>query len=95
MPEDKDKDKKVISFNTNETLSTLFVDNLTVTKRADDMYFIRFTTALPEGWKEQSRMMIPKASLVAMLDVLCKQCDYFPVRPEVKPDKKTERVSDK
>jgi len=88
----EDKDKKVIEIHTNEALPTLFVDNLTITKRADGMYFIRFTTALPEGWKEQSRMMIPKDSLVAMLDVLCKQCDYFPLKPEVKPEKKPERV---
>jgi hypothetical protein len=88
------KEKKVIEIHANEALPTLFVDNLAVTKRGDDMYFIRFTTALPEGFKEQSRMMIPKDSLVAMLDVLCKQCDYFPTKPQAKSNKNIERVSD-
>lgn len=90
----EDKDKKVIEIHTNEALPTLFVDNLTITKRADGMYFIRFTTALPEGWKEQSRMMIPGESLIRMLDVLCKQCDYFPTKSQVKSNKNLERVNE-
>jgi hypothetical protein len=90
----EDKDKKVIEIHTNEALPALFVDNLTITKRADGMYFIRFTTALPEGWKEQSRMMIPGESLTRMLDVICKQCDYFPTKPQAKSNKNLERVSD-
>jgi len=78
----KEKDKPTIRIHSNEELPILFVDNLVVTERNDGMYFVRFLTVLPEGLKEQSRMIIPKNSLVRMLDVLCKQCGHFPAKQE-------------
>jgi hypothetical protein len=79
-----DKDKHVIELHTNEALPALFVDNLAIMTRADGMFFLRFFSALPEGLKEQSRMMVPRDSLTQMIDVLCRHCDHFPVKAGAK-----------
>lgn len=79
-----EKNKKVLSFNTNEALHTVFVDHVSSTIRTDGMHLLRFYTALPEGLQEQSRMMIPKESMKRMLDVLCKHCDHFPEKSSPK-----------
>jgi len=71
----------------NNVLATVFVDNLVVATRSDGLNLVRFTTSLPEGLKEEARMIIPMETLKRMLDVLCKQCDYFPVKRQ--PKKKT------
>lgn len=83
------KKKKVFQIHVNESLPTVFVDNLMITTRTDSLYLVRFTTSLPEGLKEQCRMMIPKESMRGMLDVLCKQCDYFPSKPKQNAKTKT------
>lgn len=85
MP-DKDK-KEVAGIPVNDALSTVFVDNLMVATRSDSLNLVRFTTSLPDGLKEEARMIIPMESLKRMLDVLCEQCNYFPIKQ--KPKKKT------
>ena len=72
--------QKVLEVRANEALPTVFVDNLVITGRTDDLYLVRFTTSLPEGLSEQSRMMIPKERMREMLEVLCNHCDYFPTK---------------
>lgn len=86
-----DEGKQEISLLTNEALPTLFVDNLIINTRVDGISLIRFSTLLPEGLKEQARMLIPKEHLNRMLDALCKHCDYFPQKekPKRKSKKKT------
>ena len=80
------KKKKTLKLRLNENLPTVFVDNLVIATRSDGLNFLRFATALPEGLKEEARMLIPTESLKRMLDVLCKQCDYFPVKPKPKSE---------
>ena len=76
------KKKKVVEILTNENLPTLLVDNLAITTRTDGLHFIRFTTALPEGLKEQVRMMVPDERMKRMLDALCSHCDHYPAKPK-------------
>ena len=76
------KTKKIPEIPLNETLATVFVDNLMISTRSDGLNYIRFTTALPGGLKEEARMMVPTENLKGMIDVLCKQCDYFPMKPK-------------
>ena len=71
-------EKKAVELHINGSLPTVLIDNLTITTRTDDLYFVRLSTSLPEGVNEQFRMMVPKESIRRMLDVLCKHCDYFP-----------------
>ena len=83
------KKKKIPEIPINETLPTVFVDNLMISARSDGLNYLRFSTALPEGLKEEARMMVPMENLKRMIDVLCKQCNYFPVKP--KPTGKNSR----
>jgi len=83
------KKKKILEIRINENLPTLFVDNLVISARSDGLNLVRFTTSLPEGLKEEARLLIPMENLKRMLDVLCKQCNYFPVKP--KPRGKSSR----
>jgi hypothetical protein len=74
----------------NEKLATVFVDNLMVSTRSDGLNYLRFSTTLPEGLKEEARMMIPMENLKRMIDILCKQCGHFPTKPKaiIKSSKK-------
>ena len=76
------KRKKIPEIPLNETLATVFVDNLMISARSDGLNYLRFSTALPEGLNEEARMMVPMENLKRMIDVLCKQCNYFPVKPK-------------
>lgn len=62
----------------NESLQTLLIDSLTVSKRSDDLYFLQGGINLPDGIREQVRLMIPEKALHAMLKVLCEQSGYCP-----------------
>lgn len=81
--------KNVLEVYANQSLSTVFVDNLAVTKRGDGMYFLRLTALLPEGLKEQAQIIVPDRALKKMLDVLCRICDHFPAKVAV--DSQNER----
>ncbi|MEA2039715.1 MAG: hypothetical protein U9N82_07755 [Thermodesulfobacteriota bacterium] len=78
------KKKKIPEIPINETLPTVFVDNLMISTRSDGLNYLCFSTALPGGLKEEARMMVPMENLKRMIDVLCKQCDYFPAKPKPK-----------
>ena len=80
----KKKIREIPEIPINEALPTVFVDNLMISTRSDGLNYLRFSTALPEGSKEEARMMIPMENLKRMIDVLCKQCDYFPTKPKAK-----------
>ena len=84
MPDNKKK--KIPEIPINETLATVFVDHLSISIRSDGLGYLRFGTALPEGLKEEARMMIPVESLKRMIDVLCQQCDHFPAKPKPKTE---------
>lgn len=76
--------EKNIEVYTNEALPTLFIDNLKIDSRADDLYLLTFATSLPDQINEQVRMMVPKKNMKQMLDALCTQCDYFPKKEKSK-----------
>lgn len=80
----KHSKKKIIEIHINENLPTLLVDNLNINTRRDGMFFLRFLTALPEGLKEQARMMILEKDLKRMLDVMCSHSGYYPTRKKGK-----------
>ncbi len=87
-----DKKPQVISeVHSDETLQVAFIDNLGIAKRTDGMHYVRLMTSVPEGHKEQYRMMVPDQNLKRMLDVLCRHCDYFPVREKQKAKRKPKK----
>ena len=72
--------KQVFKVMANENLPIVLVDQLAITSRTDGIHFVRFMTALPDGHREQCRIMIPDANLRRMLDVLCRHCNHYPDR---------------
>lgn len=56
------------------SLKTLFVDNLLMSTRQDGMHLIQFYVSLPDGWSEQTRIMVADSHLKAMLTVLTERC---------------------
>lgn len=65
----------------NANLPTLFVDDVVVRSRKDGMFFIRFTTTLPDGDWEQVRLMTDTKELQRIIDVLCRDSKYYPQKP--------------
>ena len=59
-------------------LRTLFVDNLMMSTRQDGMHLIQFFASLPDGWTEQTRVMVSDESLKNMLSVLTSKCTSWP-----------------
>jgi hypothetical protein len=72
------KQNIVPSIHTSDNLQTLYVDGVTSNKREDGMYFIRFTTDIPEGTFEQFRIMTDEQHLHNILDVLCRYSNHYP-----------------
>lgn len=69
----------------NGDLQTSFADHIFVGTRKDDIVLLRFLASLPEGLREEARLMIPKPSLKKILDAICRQCDYYPEKAETTP----------
>jgi len=92
MPANKDEMVKLV---VNDSLPTLLVDNLNISTRTDGLFFIRLITNLPEGMKEQARVMVPEQSLKRMLEVLCSQVDHYPSKKKASSKKKPNRKSRK
>ena len=88
MPKNDEKaDMSGITIKVNLNLTTLFVDNLNMTTREDGFTLLRLLASLPEGLVEQGRFMVPQERLKVMIDLMCSQVDYYPVK--AKPKKKT------
>lgn len=75
----------------NSTSPTIFVDNLTIETRSDGNHLLRFLIFLPEGFKEEARLMVPNESLKTMLKILNKQCDMHNNTEKKKQMKKTQQ----
>jgi hypothetical protein len=78
---ESDDRKAPIAIQLNSSLPTMFIDNLNITTRVDGLHLIRLLTRLPEGLKEESRIMVPSQALRNMLDVMCAHVDYYPEKP--------------
>ena len=71
-------------------LSPIWVDNINIGIREDNISFIRFLTNLPEGMVEQTQIMTSKEHLKKFIDALCSSVNYYPIKKEntVKNEKK-------
>lgn len=86
MPK-KDEKIDVQAIKLKQNLTTTFVDNLNIGLREDDVVLLRFLAHLPEGLTEEARFMVNKERLKVMINLLCSQIDYYPVKKM--PRKKT------
>lgn len=73
--------KATIAIQLNGNLPTVFVDNLNISNRGDGLHLIRLLAALPEGLREESRIMVPSQALRVMLDLVCTHVGYYPEKP--------------
>lgn len=84
-----DIENKPLEIHFNPNLNSIWVDNLNIGVREDNICFIRFLTSLPEGIFEQSRIMTSKEHLKKFIDALCYTSKYYPTKKEKKGAKKT------
>jgi hypothetical protein len=50
--------------------------------RRDGGALLRFLYGLPEGRHEQARIVVDGVTLRAILDLVCHNADYFPIKKE-------------
>ena len=86
----ENKTEKDIPFLDNRYLPSYFVDAFRVSARKDDIAVLSFYSDLPNGIVEQTRVITPVDRLKALVDLICRQIDYYPEKDEKKemPKKK-------
>lgn len=77
--EDKTKERGNVNIDT--SLPSLFVDDLRISIRSDDLVIVNFFSDTPEGKFEQTRIVTQKERLKMFIETLCKYTDYYPAAP--------------
>jgi hypothetical protein len=80
MPKES-KDESPV-FKANNALPLLFADVTRVSKRSDGMLLLQFAASNPGEFNEQARLIFPAQAARALIDLLCKVFDYYPVKPD-------------
>ncbi len=91
MPTKKPENEEIVELILNNNLPVVTSDNLSFYLRADDVCLLRLSTQLPEGLLEQARIMINKERLIDMIDVICSNINYYPVKPKAKKKTSTKK----
>ena len=78
----KDTKNETPNFKENNALPLLFVDVTRVSKRSDGMLLMQFAASNPGEFNEQARLIFPAHAARALVDLLCKVFDYYPVKPD-------------
>ncbi len=89
----ENKKQKTVEIHLDPTQKTVWVDNLHMAKRNDDINCVRLSADLPEGLFEQVRFMTSTKCLEEFVDIICSTINYYPIKkqPEkAKPSKKSE-----
>ena len=74
--------QKPIEIRLKSDLSPIWVDNMNIGMRKDNIGLIRFLTHLPEGMVEQTQIMTSKEHLKKFIDALCSSVNYYPTKKE-------------
>ena len=84
---------KDTTVNINTGLPNLYVDDIRISVRNDDLVTINFISDTPEGKFEQTRVITHKNRLHAFVDAMCKHTGYYPTDPGEKKgaDKKRKK----
>jgi hypothetical protein len=77
------EEKEPVKFIANERLPSIWVDNIKVAKRSDNICALSFYANMPSGHVEQARMFASCDHLKEFLNIMCSSLDYFP-----EPDQK-------
>jgi hypothetical protein len=75
-----EKDKKTVELelHVDTSIKNVWVDNLHMAVREDDVCVVRLSTYLPEGYFEQVRFMTNKNQLKDFIEILCSTINYYP-----------------
>jgi len=73
--------KVVPQINYNNNLPTIFIDGANIGLREDGVCFISFVANLPFGNMEQARIMTTTKNLKKIVDGICKNLNYYPMKP--------------
>ncbi len=84
------KNQKIVELHIDNTLKNVWVDNIHMAVREDDISLVRFSTNLPEGLFEQLRFMTSRKRLIEFVDMICSTINYYP-SPAPSPDSKKEK----
>jgi hypothetical protein len=88
----EDKKRKDGVYNINNNLPNLFVDDIRVSVRNDNIATLNFFSDSPEGKFEQTRVTTKKEWLKVFIEVLCRHTDYYPTKPtEEKEEEKKKK----
>ena len=89
MPSKKESKQEL---QTNNNISTLYIDDVYIDRRTDKMNLIRLTVALPDNIdNEQARIMCSDDDLQRIIANLCRAINYYPDRPIDKKRKVTKK----
>jgi hypothetical protein len=84
--------KAVVELHIDSSLKNVWVDNLHMAVRDDNVCVIRLSTSLPEGVFEQLRFMTNRSQLEEFVEILCATMNYYPQKdktPSLKKNKPT------
>ena len=88
----EEKQKKDDILNINTSLPNLFVDDIRVSIRNDNIVTVNFFSDTPEGKFEQTRVVTKKERLKVFIDAVCKHTGYYPTQPvEEKEEEKKKK----
>lgn len=82
MAKKSTEEHKPIEIRLKSDLSPIWVDNMNIGMREDNIGLIRFLTHLPEGMVEQTQIMTSKEQLKKFIDALCSSVNYYPTKKE-------------
>lgn len=80
MPEHNSKTEKELRIRQNNSLPSIWIDHLLLATREDGICAMSFSTNLPTGHVEQTRMMTSTQRLKEMIEQMCTTLDYYPVK---------------
>jgi hypothetical protein len=78
----EDKPKKAPVLNINTSLPNLYVDDIRIAIRNDNLATINFFSDTPEGKFEQTRVITHKERVKVFIDSMCKHTGYYPVKQD-------------
>lgn len=78
MPKATEPQIKTAELYADTSLKSLWVDNVQLAIREDDVCFCRWSASLPEGFFEQAKFMTGKKQLKEIIDTLCFTANYYP-----------------
>ena len=87
----EDKQSKEQIYNLNTSLPSLFVDDIRISIRNDNMACVNFFSDTPEGKFEQTRIVTKKERLIYFIDTLCRHTGYYPAIEPSEDDKKKKK----